>query len=865
MHNFIESFTGTGAIALPPTTFCHQPEPQKRKRRKGKLETNHMAKRQGTTLTEWLPPFKGAGYNPGEHQMPKPGGKGVATREPTSDSVGSYDTDTTSHGKEWPRDHNETAAMCDVDDDGVENKPQGSHESTHAEATDGVSDKVGHDWPDQPKISGQGVAEPFGGSRWSDGGVLDGQGPQADSWTHEEGPGMPNDGPITGTSGPQLGQPTNESWSPARFAKMMGEEVDLQRLFNSYAHDATAVCVEDFQNLCEAHGIAAILDESSLMQLMDQNQEFVFSEQLDADGPYWVGEPISESCCGECGCDPCECDPQKKKVEECNDDRMGPKKRKRRLNEMQIRSPEEETSPLDDLGDEFGGGPSRGASDPYSDELDAIDTMDGLGRMGSGGLDDLGPDGGLGRGLGDLGGMGPGGVGGEMECPGCGYTGAEEECPECGMEMMDPFNDMEGFADRDPVGIEDDPLGDLGEHSRQNPPRPSGIGESRVIESSPQIIESLKHFLTSATSIIEKNPRARRSDIAEALNHSWHYYARDVDARTCNARIKHTLNGLMNKFPGFNPVLENDAMGSAGGTALTGGDGPKTNLPKQPTEMTTHGDKSLLGRAQKNNLEGTPTIANTGKGMTGHSVNEQKGVATVTAQRNIQRLTNYIRQQLAEGINIPRGNYALQFSILVSEAKKLPDFIKNKVDKGKGKEGKSDKKSTKKGSVPPQFEKTRTSKRDNLAEAMADAEEILQLHPAENVTFEVAYLGPQGNVAMKQDIPLFTIVPRGPIVREGKAVFRFQRTASAFANQLATEGVSSRIEPHNWGISVRAQTNYDTASRVFAMISENKDWIKDAVNPDHRGFCTPMTKSTCTPKRKALAKRFKSGDLHHGD
>jgi hypothetical protein len=41
-----------------------------------------------------------------------------------------------------------------------------------------------------------------------------------------------------------------------------------------------------------------------------------------------------------------------------------------------------------------------------------------------------------------------------------------------------------------------------------------------------------------------------------------------------------------------------------------------------------------------------------------------------------------------------------------------------------------------------------------------------------------------------------------------------------------------------------------------------ENWIKDAINPEHKGYCTPMTKKTCTPKRKALAKRFKSGDLH---
>lgn len=38
-----------------------------------------------------------------------------------------------------------------------------------------------------------------------------------------------------------------------------------------------------------------------------------------------------------------------------------------------------------------------------------------------------------------------------------------------------------------------------------------------------------------------------------------------------------------------------------------------------------------------------------------------------------------------------------------------------------------------------------------------------------------------------------------------------------------------------------------------------KKWIQKAINPKHKGYCTPMTKPTCTPRRKALAKRFKKG------
>ena len=38
---------------------------------------------------------------------------------------------------------------------------------------------------------------------------------------------------------------------------------------------------------------------------------------------------------------------------------------------------------------------------------------------------------------------------------------------------------------------------------------------------------------------------------------------------------------------------------------------------------------------------------------------------------------------------------------------------------------------------------------------------------------------------------------------------------------------------------------------------KDKKWIQKAVDPKHEGFCTPETKKTCTPKRKALAKTLK--------
>ncbi len=42
-------------------------------------------------------------------------------------------------------------------------------------------------------------------------------------------------------------------------------------------------------------------------------------------------------------------------------------------------------------------------------------------------------------------------------------------------------------------------------------------------------------------------------------------------------------------------------------------------------------------------------------------------------------------------------------------------------------------------------------------------------------------------------------------------------------------------------------------------LPERKKFTKahPLVNPEHKGFCTPMTKATCTPRRRAFAERVK--------
>jgi hypothetical protein len=53
------------------------------------------------------------------------------------------------------------------------------------------------------------------------------------------------------------------------------------------------------------------------------------------------------------------------------------------------------------------------------------------------------------------------------------------------------------------------------------------------------------------------------------------------------------------------------------------------------------------------------------------------------------------------------------------------------------------------------------------------------------------------------------------------------------------------------------KTKKAEGGRIGFKKGTDKKWIQKAVNPKHKGYCTPMTKKTCTPARKALARTFK--------
>lgn len=262
----LESFTGTAGIAIAPIAGTLGPIKSRKSRKLRVAKPNgtwehNMRSDIDRLLNEWEPEFKAGEYDPGEHYMDHHGGEGVAGRKAKKAKGSSGEMK--NHGEPFGASHNETPAMCDVEENGVENKPQGDHESSVGDPmADDCCDEVGHNWPDQPRHKGGGVAEPVAGNRYSDGGQLHG---------------------------------ASMEWSPARIGKLMGEEVNLQRVFNAYARANKVICLEGFADLCEAHGIDVDLDHTSLLRLMADNKAYMFYEHVDADGVYFMKRPISES------------------------------------------------------------------------------------------------------------------------------------------------------------------------------------------------------------------------------------------------------------------------------------------------------------------------------------------------------------------------------------------------------------------------------------------------------------------------------------------------------------------------------------------------------------------------------------------
>lgn len=91
----------------------------------------------------------------------------------------------------------------------------------------------------------------------------------------------------------------------------------------------------------------------------------------------------------------------------------------------------------------------------------------------------------------------------------------------------------------------------------------------------------------------------------------------------------------------------------------------------------------------------------------------------------------------------------------------------------------------------------------------------------------------------------------------------FTNKMNDFTDHLRNTALIATEDEMNNQFMAYGGTGY-TEEFPYAMPYEYKKgghWIQKAVNPKHKGYCTPMSKPTCTPRRKALARTFKK---YHG-
>lgn len=349
----------------------------------------------------------------------------------------------------------------------------------------------------------------------------------------------------------------------------------------------------------------------------------------------------------------------------------------------------------------------------------------------------------------------------ELFCLGCGYLGAEEECPECG-EKMAHIPSEGGYATYPGDDID----------------------------------EAVSRFASSARAICEQKNYSS-NDIASALNHSWSQHTTNIDSRVPTKAIDF-LRRLKRTYPGFNPTLtesRSNAMSSDNTFFGAKGMKPSPHLHDQPSDMNEIAGRDPRKRSQKNPI-GTPTV---GKGSMEHAGTVKSGgpknegrLKSLNAnilKENAEKLAKRIKYSLREAAHSIRGKHLVNFTVMVTEGN----------------------------------EKNRTMTRRRLAEAIADAEEVLQFHSVDDVMLEAWFKNANGTIVMKKDIPLGLVAPRGPIVSEGKAIFRFRRNAEIFSESLGNVGYVCRVMPHNWGAAVSAPVTMETANRAFRSISEGWD------------------------------------------
>lgn len=572
----------------------------------------------------------------------------------------------------------------------------------------------------------------------------------------------------------------------------------VQALFNNYASGTNYVSLGEFREIAEAYGCNC-QDERTLIDLMASNPNFMFVEGNDGQGRYWIPQIVENSPPPFVKKDGVDDDGNKSEgTDDGNKKTKGASNGGKKTEKKPSKKPwEESRRRLGRTIDEAGGfeeeepeehhGRYRdpGYSDAGNMDDMAYSMLQDPGLDDDAGLDDAGPvDAGpwddAGADFADhddspmrSGDLGPDNFdtaqsGASGACPECNGAMDELGCPECGY-AADDFEGREMRPDELAGGF------DTADYYSGDP------------QSEPDAYDNLEEL------------SGRRESAARVP----HYNEMDENRRRSR-----------------NPLLEHDgtAMDGPDGTGLEphpGKSGGKNSgLPKTKTDTSEMGKE--WPRKQKN-TGGQAAFGNSKHGEASDGVQDNHGDIGLGKKlknsggqwekleggqhggqmsggakkmyEGVSFLNNHVRRHLMEAVNgshiaTANGKYAMTFSVSAG------DLVKPKVH-------------------------------TNIAEALLDAEELIQVAGHDNVSFEARFHNGVGQCVLRELIPMPNLPGRGPVVSEGKLLFRFPEIAMDYADAIVNEGKVCRAFEHNWGAAVHAKVTYEDAARMFSALHES--------------------------------------------
>lgn len=592
-------------------------------------------------------------------------------------------------------------------------------------------------------------------------------------------------------NGPPYGN-MNEDWSLNNVAALIeGADFNIQQLFNEYARKADVLTMEDFSYVVDNYSETGIT-EGMWASLLANNQEFMFHEGSDHQGIFYVKELLNE---------------------------MGPPRQssggEMNVGEAGMFPPDTEQQDQDEYSDAMGHQPGNdfdaGMQDPMQDT--------GMGTPG------IPPAPQAPMGQGDPTGMtgmpspmdnmaGAGGPMGTPAPPAQPAAPGQPAAPMAGMNatsdiqailqsmmqvLPDMMQNMEGPGDlptdaqggeydyNNPdsgfddgayeggeEGYEDDMAGDemAGECSYESVNRGGTISEMDSGKTSTPLPTA--GDFGGGDNMSSSSGLPDDGEEEEEIEEGWIRETHESGFADGGEHAKANKNGIYTSDDTKNVGLRGE--GNRDKTSK-----PFSNdTPEQMTYESTNGN-GKDGITSEMGGMGDDLGQNDKQKNKGGSHETMSGGAS-TMKENVMRISHYAKQAINEfAKTLPEhGTYGLRFVV--------------------------------------QCEGVKARQRQQLVEAVADIEELMQAYGTSVPRLDVHYYTPKKGVVKKQRIQFNSVRPRGPVVQEGKVIFRYPEVANDFADQVVTEGRACRTYNHNWGAAVAGKFNYGTAKKAFMAI-----------------------------------------------